>query len=64
MVERCAERTDKSSQANMGAIDFKHLELDIDVDFEAKAIHGIATWTVLITDAAAKEVRDNETELH
>ena len=44
-AERIGCRTDKSTLANLDAFTFKHLALDLTVDFEASTLSGSATWT-------------------
>ena len=56
MPNRAASRADPSTLANLAAFDYKHLSLDLNVDFEGRTLSGTATWTLVIADAAATEL--------
>ena len=55
-TSRAASRVDKSTFSNTTAFSFKHLVLDVDVDFEAKVLACSAAWTITVNDAAAREL--------
>ena len=53
---RISCRTDKSTLASIDAFTFKHLALDLVVDFETSTLHGTATWTVCVASAGVSEL--------
>ena len=63
LMERASSRIDKSTQATLESFAFKHLNLGLTVDFEAKTLSGRATWTVLMTSASRELVVDTSAGL-
>ena len=46
-----ASRTDPCTCANLDQVTYKHLALDLDVDFDARVIRGCATWRLSLSEA-------------
>ena len=55
-AERAASRKDKSTLSNLACFTYKHLVLDLDVDFQAETLSGTAAWTVVLEDPAVEEL--------